>query len=156
MGRNHVPSGVVKMRYAAPILIVLLFAAIAGCDWVTASGPETVRLRLEGEAETVDLIVSKRFLVSSTSGGVWQVSTVLDADTTRITLPYERTYDVSDEQRFFARVPHLREGYDLRMRGWIDGEHRFDGRSRPIPADSMLQFVYVYGTNRSPDDGGRL
>lgn len=145
-----------RQQYAAWIGILGILAMLTGCDWVTETGPEQVRLRIDGEVDAVDLITSQRFLVSRTPGTGWEVAAVLVADTTRVRLPFEQTYDISDDQRFLARVPNLQDDYQLRMRGWIDGEQRYDQSSATIPADSTLQIMYVFGNGRAPDDGGRL
>jgi len=137
-------------------IIALVLLVNAGCDWVTASGPESIRVRIEGEVEAVDLVTSKRFLVARLPGGGWEVSTVLSADTSRIALPFEQTYDISQDQRFLARVPNLEDSYQLRVRGWLDGEPRYDQSSATIPADSTLQIMYVFGNGQAPDGGDRL
>lgn len=143
------------MRYIGWIGILLVIG-LGGCDWVTASGPESVRVRLEGNVDAMEVITSKKFLVSRDPEDGWQASDVLDADTLRANLPFERTYDISEDQRFLVRVPNLRDGLDLRLRGWVDGEQRFDQSSASIPADSTLQFMYVFGRGGSADDGGLL
>lgn len=137
-------------------IVVLVLLATAGCDWVTASGPETMRVRIEGEVEAVDLITSQRFLVTRLPGGGWEVSTVLSADTMQVTLPFEQTYDISRDRRFLARVPNLQDDYQLRVRGWLDGEPRYDQNSVTIPADSTLQIMYVFGNGQAPGGGDRL
>jgi hypothetical protein len=136
------------------LLATVLFL-VTGCDWVTASGPESARLRVEGEVSTVELIVSKRFLVSRSPEG-WRLSAVLDADTIQASLPFEQTYDISRDQRFLALVPDVRESYQLRVRGWIDGEQRYDQAGTSLSADSTLQILYVFGNSGSVGTGGRL
>lgn len=143
------------MRFVGWLIVALGLTISPGCDWVTASGPETARLRVEGEVEAVDLIVSKRFLVNRTLNG-WQLSTVLDADTLRVRLPFEETYDISQDQRFLALLPNLKDDYQLRVRGWIDGEQRYDQSSASLSADSTLQILYVFGNGGTVGGGGRL
>lgn len=135
---------------------LLLLSMVGGCDWVTASGPEEMRLRIEGEAETVDLITSTRFLIRRSPGAGWEVAQVLEAETLRVALPFEHTYDISTDRRFLARVPNLQADDQLRLRGWLDGESRYDQSSASIPADSTLQIMYVFGNGASPGGGGRL
>ena len=144
------------MRFVGQLVLVAMLMALPGCDWVTASGPETARLRIEGEVATIDLITSKRFLVSRSPSAGWQLSTVLDADTMRVSLPFEKTYDISQDQRFLARIPNLRDDYQLRVRGWIDDDQRYDQTSATIPSDSTLQVLYVFGNSGSVGGGGRL
>jgi hypothetical protein len=136
-------------------LLVSTLTLLTGCDWVTASGPESVRIRVEGEVRTVELIVSKRFLVSRSLDG-WQLSTVLDADTIQASLPFEQTYDISRDQRFLALVPNLQESDQLRVRGWVDGDQRYEQSSASLSADSTLQILYVFGNGGSVDGGGRI
>lgn len=137
-------------------VVAFVLLATAGCDWVTASGPDSFRVRIEGEVDAVDLITSKRFLVVRSPTGGWSVSTVLSADTTRVSLPFEQTYDISRDQRFLARVPNLRDNYQLRVRGWLDDRQRYDQSSITMPADSTLQIMYVFGNGRAPGSGDRL
>ena len=137
-------------------ILVALLATIAGCDWATVSAPESARLRVDGKAETVDIIVSKRFLVSRTARGDWQLSQILEADTVRATLPFEQTYDISQDQRFLALVPNVQESSQLRIRGWIDGDQRYEQTSATLPADSTLRILYVFGNNGSINGGDRL
>jgi len=113
-------------------------------------------LRVDGKAETVDIIVSKRFLVSRTARGDWQLSQILEADTVRATLPFEQTYDISQDQRFLALVPNVQESSQLRIRGWIDGDQRYEQTSATLPADSTLRILYVFGNNGSINGGDRL
>jgi hypothetical protein len=81
---------------------------------------------------------------------------VLDADTLRVRLPFEETYDISQDQRFLALLPNLKDDYQLRVRGWIDGEQRYDQSSASLSADSTLQILYVFGNGGTVGGGGRL
>lgn len=141
---------------ASGFVISALLITSAGCDWVTKSAPEKARVRLEGASGvTVQLITSTVFVAREQPTGGIEVS-FLDADTTSVSLPFEKTYDIRIERRFVARVMRSDPESDgLVMHGWIDGRERFNRPGRPVPEDSLLQFVYVYQSN-NPSDGGEL
>jgi hypothetical protein len=42
------------------------------------------------------------------------------------------------------------------VRGWIDGEQRYDQSSASLSADSTLQILYVFGNGGTVGGGGRL
>ena len=153
--RTPAATRLADMQKVGWIGLVAFLVAAAGCDWVTSSGPETMRLRLEGDVSTMTVITSTRFLANPRANGRLD-ATVLEGDTLEVSLPFERTYDISDSQRFLARVPDVREDQGLRLRGWLDGELRYDQRTDTIPADSTLQVLYIFGSNRAPGNGDRL
>lgn len=129
---------------------VLLAWGLMGCDWVTKTAPDTARVRIEGaEGTQLRLVTSTTFLSEATEGsGFDDDVTILDADTTQITLPFEETFDIRRSQRFLAQVRRPNPESDaLFMRAWIDGDEKFTRRGAEVPADSIVQFTYVYQSN---------
>lgn len=126
----------------APLLAVL----VAGCGLFEDPGPDTARLHLEGtEGVRVQLVTSTRFTAGQPTADGTVPTEVLQAETTRVTLPFEARYDISRAQRFLARVVRFDLASDgLVVRGWIDGEERFTRTGTTSPADSVLEFVYSY------------
>ena len=142
---------------AGGVLIVLLGFA-AGCDWVTKDAPKQARIRIEGAPDAeFELVTSTKFLTSSVDGtgdGSGGTVVVLQGDTTTIDVPYEETFDIRVDQRFFAQVRRSNPGSDeLTMQGWVDGETKFERDGAAVPADSLVRFTYIFRTNTgSPDD----
>lgn len=132
-----------------------LLMAAAGCALFEDPGPDTARLRLDGaEGAEVRLIISTRFATGTAVGNRPVPVEVLQAETTRVQLPFEARYDISGPQRFLARVVRLDlEGDQLVVRGWIDGDERFLRTGTTSPADSVLQFVYAFRSFRAGGGG---
>ena len=151
-------------RLASAVCVMLLAGALlAGCDLFGDQGPEEVRISLEGAPqEQVLLITSSNFLaqrqpILDDFGFVLRDTTLVQlfsADTTVITLPFEQRYDIKTPQRFFSRAFRLDEpGVELRMRGWVDGESRFDRSLSAAPTDTLLQFLYFFiGSGRALEE----
>ena len=133
-------------------LAVLLL--VGGCDWVTKESPQQARLRIEGSPDAeFQLVTSTKFLSNSADGSGSTV-VVLQGDTTTIEVPYEETFDIRVDQRFFAQVRRSNPGSDgLEMQGWVDGDSKFERDGASVPSDSLVRFTYIFRTNTNPPDG---
>jgi hypothetical protein len=132
---------------------VLLSALVlgAGCDLLGKSGPEEVRLEIDGRAgEQIRLITSGTFLTDRIQD-IRDDGSALDslailllaADTITVDLPYLETYDISKNQRFYVRMNRLAPTLDsLVARMWIDGELKFE--RKPASDRDSLQFIYNF------------
>lgn len=141
------------IRYWTTGLVAgLLF--VTGCDWVTKSSPETARLRLEGTPDVeVRLVTSTDFLTGTKGVSGETTVSFLQADTTTVSLPFEQTYDIEEDQRFVARAIRVDPGADeLVMRGWVDGDPKYNRTGSPAPPDTVVQFIYVFRSNTDPPD----
>jgi hypothetical protein len=136
------------------LLVLAILTTVAGCDWVTKDRPEKVRVQLEGKASAeVQLVTSTAFVARQAMDGSMDVQFV-EADTTVVSPPFNQTYDISIDRRFVARVLRTEpESDELVLKGWVDGRQRFNRPGRPVPEDSLLQFVYVFQSNQLPGDG---
>lgn len=147
------------------VLGLALAAALglAACDLLRDPSPDSVSLRLEGAPGTEALLVtSTQFLAQQQrrirdNGLPYDtlLIQVFAAETTRVALPFEQAYDISGPRRFLARVFRLdRATGALRVRADIDGETRFERATSAVPADSVVQFLYVFngGFGGNDDD----
>ena len=132
-------------------LLLLSVTVLAACDLVGKSGPEEVRLRIEGNsAESIRLITSRLFLTDriqdiDIDGSVIDSMSIvlIRADTSMINLPFEQTYDIRSEQRFYVRMNRSSPENDgLIARMWIDGELKFE--RQPGGDRDSLQFIYNF------------
>ncbi|MCS7082737.1 MAG: hypothetical protein N2561_04845 [Bacteroidetes bacterium] len=149
------------MRRWMGLVLVVMGWGLGGCSLLEHEGPKTVRLRLEGDgAARLQLVTSLKFLAQRQPvygpGGVIVRDTLLvlllEADTTRPTIPLERQFDISQTRQIFIRVERQNPELDnLRMRVWIDD--RLDYDATPPARQRVLQFVYFY---RSSQDTGPI
>lgn len=125
------------------MVAALFTCALPGCDMLGGRGVDEARLVLEGTSgNTVLLVTSTRFESTNVVGGSAIVDLV-DADSARVTLPFDRTYDIEERGRFYALVIRENsEGDNLHMRGYVDGELRYNNRA--TTDQDTLRFVYVY------------
>ena len=132
-------------------LIVFLATMSTGCDLVGKKGPEEVRLQIQGTAgESVRLITSSFFLTERFQGlnddGTFVDSlsiVLLDADTIMIDLPYDDRYNISSQQRFYAKMNRFSpENDDLLARMWVDDDLKFE--RQPGNERDSLQFIYNF------------
>ena len=142
--------------YAGALALLLLL--VAGCGLFEDNSPDEVRIRL-GEADVAEqlLVVSEEFLAQRVpvyaEDGTTVIETqtrveLLEADTLRITVPFEQTFDISDSRRFYALTLGAPDG--LRMRADVDGDMKYDA----VASEGLgkLEFVYAFQNISDPND----
>ena len=125
------------VRWAAASLLV---AVMGGCGSISSSPtPESARVHMESaDASAVDLVTSVLFSVRG--GGV----ELLEADTQRVSLPFDDDFTLSEAQRFYVSVaPVEAMAATLHMRVWIDGESWYDS-TRPLGGEEAGSMEFVY------------
>lgn len=144
-----------------PVSLVLMLSAclLGACGLFGSEGPEEAELKLSGVAgKQVRLIVSNNFLssrepvIDEDTGFVLRDTVIVElltAETTMVALPFERVYDIRDNQQFYALIKRQEPGGDglvavLR----VDGKIRSD--QRPSASDSLVTIIYNFG-NRFPE-----
>ena len=143
-----------------PSVVFSLILLLAGCGLFGDDGPKEAELTITGiSGQEVQLTVSNNFISSREpildpiSGFVLRdtvIVTMLTSETTQIELPYIQTYDISDNQQFYALITRALPGEDgLAATLRIDGEVRSD--QRPGVTDSLVTIIYNFG-NRIPED----
>ncbi len=117
--------------------------ATAGCGLFDDPTPERATVMLGGDSGTpVEIIVSTRFLAGVTETGVTQVE-LLTADTLLRPLPFDTTYSIRTDQRFFVRVARADTvDAQLQMSVLVDERERFR-RDAPI-ANGPFTFVFRF------------
>lgn len=133
---------------------------VAGCGLFGSDGPREAKLTLSGmTGSQVELIVSNNFVSSvrpifdPTTGFVIRDTVLvqtLTAETTLVALPFERIYNIEDNQQFYALITRVRPSDDdifAQLR--IDGNIRSE--QRPNQLDSSFTIIYNFG-NRFPEE----
>ncbi len=149
-------------RINSGIMSLLLGLAflVSGCGLFGSDGPREAKLTLSGmTGSQVELIVSNNFVSSvqpifdPITGFVIRDTVLvqtLTAETTLVALPFERIYNIEDNQQFYALVTRIRPSDDdifAQLR--IDGNIRSE--QRPNPLDSSFTIIYNFG-NRFPEN----
>ena len=128
-------------------LAAAVLAAVAltawGCAWFADPSPEVVRVTLEGEGETFILVTSTEFFATNNETGR-MTAQLFEADTTVISLPFDRSWNISEEQRFFLlAVPVDTSAVRVQVRVFLDGDKDFD-RSVDAVTDDPVRYIYLF------------
>lgn len=136
------------IRYSTVLLVLagtLALSALGGCDFITGDPtPEEARLVLEGDADAqVELLVSKVFLTARNEVGDLRLQ-IIGSDTLAISPPFNQTFDIREEQQFFARATaaDTTVATNVRMQVFVDGDPKYD-ETRDI-SEEFLQFLFLF------------
>lgn len=123
-------------------LVAALLAG--GCGLIEDPTPETARVIITGDAgKRVRLIVATRFVAAVNEIGQTRVI-ILKADTLVTTLPYERLYEIKDDQQFFAETARLETDLQaVRMEVYVDQRKQFD-KGGSLLLGQPYRFVYTF------------
>ncbi|MYG81408.1 MAG: hypothetical protein F4187_06390 [Gemmatimonadetes bacterium] len=114
-----------------------------GCVWWEDPGPETVRVTMEGEAETFLVVTSTEFVAANNEAGDMSVQ-LFEADTTVVSLPFDRSWDISAEQRFFLMgTPVDSSAVRVQVRIYLDGDKDFD-RNVDAMTEDPVRYIYLF------------
>ncbi len=128
-----------------PLVSVGLVAALMvwGCVWWEDPSPETVRVTMEGEAETFLVVTSTEFIATNDESGDMSVQ-LFEADTTVVSLPFDRSWNISAEQRFFLMgTPVDSSAVRVQVRIYLDGDKDFD-RNVDAMTEDPVRYIYVF------------
>lgn len=143
--------GVAPMRIGvrAAAAAALIFV-LASCDWFDDPSPDQARLLIDGPTGTaVKLLTSTKFVAARRNDGVTAVE-IVEADTTSVTLPFEASYNIRDDQRFLAWTSYLGTSIEtMRMRVFLDGAKEFDEAGR---LDEGIDYRFLYAFNQPVTD----
>lgn len=145
---------VLPARVCGACILVLLLGLVnlaTGCGLLGKSGPEEARLSIQGASgEQLRMITSSLFLTSRIQdvrddGSIVDstVVVILDADTSTINIPFDSTYNIRVDQRFYVRLVRATPEEDrLNARLWIDDDLKFS--TPPNDSRDSLQFIYSF------------
>ncbi len=134
------------------LLLWLLLLAASGCGLLGSDPPDKARLRIEGKSGAQsELIVSSDFLSQRQTlfddSGLVLGDTILvrlfQSDTFTVSLPFERTFDISENNQFFVLIRRFTpEADELWARLWVDGKLRSD--RRPAADQDSVTIIYNF------------
>lgn len=134
------------MKTKSPQLLIgsLLVALAAwGCEWLADPSPEVVRVTLEGDGESLLLVTSTEFIATNNESGR-MTAQLFEADTTLISLPFDRSWNIESEQRFFLlAAPVDSSGVMVQVRIFLDGDRDFD-RSIEATTEDPVRYIYLF------------
>ena len=140
--RRTVPTVAAKVRRLAAALCLVVGSAV-GCDWFDDPSPDEIRIRLDGDAETITLITSTEFVAARDEAGRMRVQ-VFGSDTTQISLPFDRTWNIREDQRFFmVGIPADSAGVPMRLRVHLDGDESVDNNVL-ARINTPVRFMYIF------------
>ncbi len=124
-------------------VFALAATALWSCGWFEDPTPDEIRVRLEGDLSELHLVTSTRFVAATDGTGRWRVQ-MFNADTTVVSLPFDRTWNISGDQRFvlLGSLADSTAGL-VRLRVDVDGDQAFDNRIQAL-VDNPIRFVYLF------------
>lgn len=141
-------------QHAKPfaLLVWLSLLAATGCGLLGSDPPDKARLRIEGKnGAQSELIVSSDFLSQRQTlfddSGLVLGDTILvrlfQSDTITVSLPFERTFDISENNQFYVLIRRFTpEADELWARLWVDGKLRSD--RRPNADQDSVTIIYNF------------
>ncbi len=127
-------------RRVGKTIPALALLAVVSCSLGTdLRRPENARLTLTGPAQgSLEMIVSTNFLV------VDAVVSFVDADTTMVSPPVEKTYALGIPARIYFEAENVGDqAEEFALKVWIGGES-WDNESKVLAPGESFEFVYRY------------
>ena len=124
------------------------FAALVagGCGWFDDPSPATVSVTLDGQADSFVIITSTEFFATTNEAGDLGVQ-VFNSDTTIISFPFERSWDIRDKGRFLLLgMPADSGAVTVRLRVLLDGDEDYDASVRAL-IDDPVRYIYLFNQN---------
>jgi hypothetical protein len=128
------------------------FVVVLAAVWLTGAcgllldnpAPEEARLVINGDGgKSVRLITSTEFVAAVTEAGQTRVEMFV-SDTLITTLPYERVFDIGDDQRFLVEASWIDTDLEtVSVRVFLDDEKRFD-EAGVLLEGAPYRFVYLF------------
>ena len=130
----------VRKALGASFLVVLAFGA---CDWFEDPSPDVIRITLEGDARQFLVITSTEFFATNDEQGDLSAQ-VFVSDTIRAPLPFDRNWNIKEEQRFYMfAVPADSTTVTVRVQVFLDDEQAVDNTVQAGPGNPIL-YMYLF------------
>ena len=121
----------------------LVALAAGGCAWFEDPSPAVVSVTLNGQADSFVIITSTEFFATTNEAGDLGVQ-VFNSDTTIISFPFERSWDIRDEGRFLLLgMPADSGAVTVRLRVLLDGDEDYDASVRAL-IDDPVRYIYLF------------
>lgn len=113
------------------------------CGWLGDPSPEMVRVTMEGQADSFLVVTSTEFFATNDESGNMSVQ-LFTADTTVVTFPFDQSWNIREEQRFFLMaMPVDSSAVRVQVRVFLDGDKDFD-RSVAAEIDDPVRYIYLF------------
>ena len=122
-----------------------LLALVAGaCDWFEDPTPDVIRITLEGSGGASFMVItSTAFFATSDEQGALTAE-VFTADTAFVTLPFDRNWNIKEEQRFYmVGIPVDSANATVRVQVFLDEDQEIDDTLEAGP-DSPVRYMYLF------------
>lgn len=130
----------VRLGLGACVLATLAFGA---CDWFEDPTPDVIRITLEGDARQFLVITSTEFFATSDELGDLSAE-VFVADTIRGALPFDRNWNIKEEQRFYMfAVPADSATVTVRVQVFLDDDQAVDNTLQAGP-ENPIRYMYLF------------
>ena len=124
----------------------LVALVTGGCGWFDDPSPATVSVTLDGQADSFVIITSTEFFATTNEAGGLGVQ-VFNSDTTIISFPFERSWDIQDKGRFLLLgMPGDSGAVTVRLRVLLDGDEDYDASVRAL-IDDPVRYIYLFNQN---------
>lgn len=123
---------------------VLLALTAAACDWLEDPSPDVIRITLEGSGGASFMVItSTEFFATSDEQGALTAE-VFAADTAVVTLPFDRNWNIKEDQRFYmVGVPVDSATATVRVQVYLDEDQEIDDTVEAGP-DNPVRYMYLF------------
>lgn len=129
-------------QFSLPYCVLVAMVA-GGCSWFDDPSPAVVSVTLDAQADSFVIITSTDFFTATNEAGEVGIQ-VLNSDTTVISFPFERSWDIEDEGRFLLLgLPADSEAVTVRLRVLLDGDEDYDASVRAL-IDDPVRYIYLF------------
>lgn len=130
------------------VLLGVAVLGATGCDLLTNSdvNPEEIRVRVESEGgDDLQLVLGDRFFLGGVDdeGGAISV-TLISADTTLVSPPYDQSFPLAPSFQFYvlALTDSMATPQQIRIEVLVDGDSRYDKTG--VLGEDEFEFVYNF------------
>jgi hypothetical protein len=132
-------------RTGRSVLVAFLLTGtwlFGGCGILDEGDPTSARVVIEGgEGHPIQLVTTHYFLITTDQDGENREIYVTSADTSAVTSPFDRKYDLGPRKRFYATVSSAEIApTPVSVKVYVDGDLRFNRST--FFGEEVLEFVF--------------
>ena len=130
------------------VLLGAVVPSTTGCDtfFGTDINPERIQVKVESETSAdLELVLGDRFFLGGVDEGDGATTvTLISADTTLVSPPYDQSFDLAPSYQFYvlALADSMTAPRQIRIQVLVDGDSRYD-KSGTL-GEEDFEFVYNF------------